>query len=86
MEKPMEVYYLDEWIIITLHVAGFLHPVILGAFPHTKKKKTIFARVHTGRKKRDLNRDYFFTRVPTQAEKSRPKSHRFERAVHVYCL
>ena len=24
-EKPMEVYYLDEWIIITLHVAGFLH-------------------------------------------------------------
>ena len=28
MEKPMEVYYLDEWIIITLHVAGFLQPVI----------------------------------------------------------
>ena len=27
-EKPMEVYYLDEWIIITLHVAGFLHPAI----------------------------------------------------------
>ena len=26
--KPMEVYYLDEWIIITLHVAGFLHPAI----------------------------------------------------------
>ena len=25
-EKPMEVYYLDEWIVITLHVAGFLHP------------------------------------------------------------
>ena len=24
----MEVYYLDELIIITLHVAGFLHPVI----------------------------------------------------------
>ena len=24
-EKPMEVYYLDEWIIITLHVAGFLY-------------------------------------------------------------
>ena len=23
MEKPMEVYHLDEWIIITLHVAGF---------------------------------------------------------------
>ena len=23
-EKSMEVYYLDEWIIITLHVAGFL--------------------------------------------------------------
>ena len=27
-EKPMEVYYLDEWIIITLHGAGFLHPAI----------------------------------------------------------
>ena len=27
-EKPMEVYYLDEWIIISLHVAGFLHPAI----------------------------------------------------------
>ena len=27
-ENPMEVYYLDEWIIITLHVAGFLHPAI----------------------------------------------------------
>ena len=27
-EKPMEVYYLDEWIITTLHVAGFLHPAI----------------------------------------------------------
>ena len=27
-EKPMEVYYLDEWIIITLYVAGFLHPAI----------------------------------------------------------
>ena len=27
-EKPMEVYYLDEWIIITLHVGGFLHPAI----------------------------------------------------------
>ena len=71
-----------------------LSPHHTGAFPHTKKSAiwiaiqiaTIFARVHTGRKKRDLNRDYFFTRVPTQAEKSRPKSHRFERAVHVYCL
>ena len=28
-EKLMEVYYLDEWIIITLYVAGFLHPAIL---------------------------------------------------------
>ena len=27
-EKPMEVYFLDEWIIITLYVTGFLHPVI----------------------------------------------------------
>ena len=27
-EKPMEDYYLDEWIIITLHVAGFLHPAL----------------------------------------------------------
>ena len=27
-EKPMKVYYLDEWIIIILHVAGFLHPTI----------------------------------------------------------
>ena len=25
-KRPMEVYYLDEWIIITLDVAGFLHP------------------------------------------------------------
>ena len=24
-EKPMGVYYLDKWIIITLHVAGFLY-------------------------------------------------------------
>ena len=24
-EKPMEVYHLDEWIIIALHVAGFLY-------------------------------------------------------------
>ena len=30
-EKYVEVYYLDEWIIITLqwlHVAGFLHATI----------------------------------------------------------
>ena len=27
-EKSIEVHYLDEWIIITLHVAGFLHPAI----------------------------------------------------------
>ena len=27
-DKPMEVYYLDERIIITLDVAGFLHPAI----------------------------------------------------------
>ena len=27
-EKPKEVFYLDELIIIILHVAGFLHPVI----------------------------------------------------------
>ena len=27
-EKPMEVYYLDELIIITQHVACFLHPAI----------------------------------------------------------
>ena len=27
-EKPMEFYYLDELIYITLHLAGFLHPVI----------------------------------------------------------
>ena len=61
---------------------------LIGAFPHTKKarfesrfKSRLFLRVSTqGRKKRDLNRDYFFTRVPTQAEKSRPKSHRFERS------
>ena len=24
-KSPMEVYHLDEWIIITLHVAGFLY-------------------------------------------------------------
>ena len=29
VEKPMEVNYLNELIIITLHVAGFLHPVII---------------------------------------------------------
>ena len=34
-EKPMEVYYLDEWIIITLHVAGFLHPAIFQVFHHS---------------------------------------------------
>ena len=27
-EKLMEVYYLDEWSLITLYVAGLLHPVI----------------------------------------------------------
>ena len=27
-EKSIEVSYLDEWIIITLHVAGFLHPAL----------------------------------------------------------
>ena len=26
--KAHGVYYLDEWIIITLHIAGFLHPAI----------------------------------------------------------
>ena len=24
-EKPMEVYYLDEWIMITLHVVSYIH-------------------------------------------------------------
>ena len=37
-EKPMEVYYLDEWIIITLHVAGFLHPAIFWYFHHSSDK------------------------------------------------
>ena len=27
-EKPMEVYYLDKWLIITLFVAGLLIPAI----------------------------------------------------------
>ena len=34
----MEVYYLVEWIIITLHVAGFLHPVIIWYFHHSSDK------------------------------------------------
>ena len=34
-EKPMEVYYLDEWSIITLHVAGFLHPTMFYYFHHS---------------------------------------------------
>ena len=33
----MEVYYLDEWIIITLHVAGFLHPAIFQYFHHSSE-------------------------------------------------
>ena len=38
-EKPMDVYYLDEWIIITLHVAGFLkHPAICWYFHHNSDK------------------------------------------------
>ena len=34
----MEVYYLDEWIIITLDVAGFLHPAIFKYFHHSSDK------------------------------------------------
>ena len=34
----MEVYYLDERIIITLHVAGFLHPAIFYYFHHSSDK------------------------------------------------
>ena len=34
----MEIYYLDEWIIITLHVAGFLHPTIFQYFHHSSDK------------------------------------------------
>ena len=34
----MEVYYLDEWIKITLHVAGFLHPAIFEYFHHSSDK------------------------------------------------
>ena len=37
-EKPMEVYYLDEWIIIILHIAGFLHPAIFQYFHHSSDK------------------------------------------------
>ena len=37
-EKPMEVYYRDELIIITLHVAGFLHPAIFWYFHHSSDK------------------------------------------------
>ena len=37
-EKPMEVYYLDEWIIITLYVAGFPHPAIFKYFHHSSDK------------------------------------------------
>ena len=41
-EKPMEVYYLDEWIIIcSLHVAGFLHPAILLYFHHSSDKSAM---------------------------------------------
>ena len=43
------------------------------ACPHRPKKARFESRL-------------FFTRVPTQAEKSRPKSHRFERAVHTCVL
>ena len=38
MEKPMEVYNLDEWILIALHVAGFLHPEIFQYFHHSSDK------------------------------------------------
>ena len=34
----MEVYYMDEGIIITLHVAGFLHPTIFQYFHHSSDK------------------------------------------------
>ena len=34
----MEVYYLDNWIMITLHVAGFLHPAIFWYFHHSSDK------------------------------------------------
>ena len=37
-KSPLEVYYLDEWIIITLHVAGFLHPTIFYYFHHSSDK------------------------------------------------
>ena len=37
-EKPMEVYSPNEWIIITLHVAGFLHPTIFQYFHHSSDK------------------------------------------------
>ena len=37
----MEVYYLDEWIVITLHVAGFLHPAILWYFHHSSDKSAL---------------------------------------------
>ena len=34
----MEVDYLDEWIIITLHVAGFLHQAIFEYFHQSSDK------------------------------------------------
>ena len=34
----MEVYYLHEWIIITLDVAGFLHPAIFQYLNHNSDK------------------------------------------------
>ena len=37
-KSPWKFYHLDEWIIITLHVAGFLHPAIFYYFHHSSDK------------------------------------------------
>ena len=33
-EKPKEVYYQDKWFVITLYVAGLLHPAVFQYFEH----------------------------------------------------
>ena len=38
LRKNHGSYYLDEWIIITLNVAGFLHPAIFWYFHHSSDK------------------------------------------------
>ena len=43
----MELYYLDELIIITLHVAGFLHPAIFKYFHHNCDKSGLIVTDQT---------------------------------------